>query len=354
VSEAGKIIRDAIESRRDELAEAIVAQQWKIRPDLERRYGAAGFSKCLEDANFHLRYLSEAIEASEPKLFVDYIAWAKVMLASRNVPTEDLANHLEVVRDVIADSLPGEMRESVRSYIHSALDYLRGHHQAQALSFLEYGEPLSEVAKSYLTALLRYERHAAIRLILDAVDAGTSVKDIYYFVFEPCQREIGRLWQLNMATVAQEHYCTASTQLAMALLYPRIFAEKKTKIGTLVAACVPGELHEMGPRLVCDLLEMEGWDTTFLGASVPIAALLETVKARRPHVFAISASMTFHVNMVRQLILALQGSNIAPLPQILVGGHAFRLAPELWRDVGADGFAQDSLQTVELLKSWRQ
>jgi methanogenic corrinoid protein MtbC1 len=353
VSEAGKLIRDAIESRRDELAKAIVAQQWKIRPDLERRYGATGFSKCLEDANFHLRYLSEAIEASEPKLFVDYIAWAKVMLASRNVPTEDLTNHLEVVRDVIADSLPSEMRESVRSYIHSALDYLR-RHQAQELSFPEYGEPLSEVAESYLAALLRYERHVAIRLILDAVDAGASVKDIYCFVFERCQREIGRLWQLNMATVAQEHYCTASTQLAMALLYPRIFAEKRTKIGTLVAACVPGELHEIGPRLVCDLLEMEGWDTTYLGASVPIAALLETVKARRPHVLAISAAMTFHVNAVRQLILALRGSNIAPLPQILVGGYAFRLAPELWRDVGADGFAKDSLETIDLLKNRRQ
>jgi methanogenic corrinoid protein MtbC1 len=180
------------------------------------------------------------------------------------------------------------------------------------------------------------------------------VKDIYCSVFERCQREIGRLWQLNMVTVAQEHYCTASTQLAMALLYPRIFAEKGIKIGTLVAACVPGELHEIGPRLVCDLLEMEGWDTTYLGANVPIAALLETVKTRRPHVLAISASMTFHVNVVRQLILALRGSNIAPLPQILVGGHVFRLAPELWRDVGADGFAKDSLETIELLKSWRQ
>jgi methanogenic corrinoid protein MtbC1 len=64
--------------------------------------------------------------------------------------------------------------------------------------------------------------------------------------------------------------------------------------------------------------------------------------------------MTFHVNAVRQLILALRGSNIAPLPQILVGGYAFRLAPELWRDVGADGFAKDSLETIDLLKNRRQ
>jgi len=353
MSQAGEKIRDAIESRRDVLAKAIVEQEWKSRPDLERRYGATGYSKCLEDANFHLRYLSEAIEASEPKLFVDYIAWAKVMLASRNVPSEDLANHLQVVREVVADALPSEMREVIRGYINTALSHLP-QYPAHVLSFFEAGEPMAEIAKSYLAALLRYERHAAIQLILDAVDAGTSVKDIYCHVFEPCQREIGRLWQVNMASVAQEHYCTASTQLAMALLYPRMFAQKRTKIGTLVAACVPGELHEIGSRLVCDLLEMEGWDTVYLGASVPVTALLDTVKARHADILAISASMTFHINAVRQLILALRGSNIVPLPKILVGGYAFRLAPELWRDVGADGHAKDSLETIELLKSWRQ
>lgn len=353
MSEAGRTIRSAIESRRDELAKAIAEQQWKIRPDLKRRYGATGFSKCLEDANFHLRYLSEAIEASQPKLFVDYIAWANVMLASRNVPSEDLANHLEVVRDVLADALPSEMRESVRSYVNTALDYLR-RHQVQVPSFLEDDEPLAEVAKSYLAALLRYERHVAIRLVLDTVDAGSSVKDIYCFVFERCQREIGRLWQLNLATVAQEHYCTASTQLAMALLYPRMFAQKRAKIGTLVAACVQGDLHEIGPRLVCDLLEMEGWDTIYLGASVPVPALLETVKARRPDVLAISASLTYHVTAVRQLISALRNSDMPSMPKVLVGGHAFRFAPDLWRNVEADGFAKDALDTIELLKALHQ
>jgi methanogenic corrinoid protein MtbC1 len=353
MSQAGEKIRDAIESMRDVLAKAIVEQEWNSRPDLERRYGATGYSKCLEDANFHLRYLSEAIGASEPKLFVDYVAWAKVMLASRNMPSEDLSNLLQVVRDVVAEALPSEMREVIRGYLNTALSHLP-QYPAHVLSFLEAGEPVTEISKSYLAFLLRYERHAAIQLILDAVDAGTSVKDIYCHVFEPCQREIGRLWQVNMVSVAQEHYCTASTQLAMALLYPRMFAQRRTRIGTLVAACVPGELHEIGSRFVCDLLEMEGWDTIYLGASVPLTALLDTVKARHPNILAISASMTFHINAVRQLILALRGSNIAPLPKILVGGHAFRLAPELWRDVGADGFAKDSLETIELLKRWRQ
>src|SRR4051794_41481852 len=103
---------------------------------------------------------------------------------------------------------------------------------------------MAEIAKSYLAALLRYERHAAIQLILDAVDAGTSVKDIYCHVFEPCQGEIGRLWQGHMAKVAVEHQLTASTQLAVVLRHPRMFAHKRAEIGTLVAGRRPGLLLE--------------------------------------------------------------------------------------------------------------
>jgi MerR family transcriptional regulator, light-induced transcriptional regulator len=111
--EPGKLAGDAISARRDMLANAIVERQWKLRPDLERRYGPSGFSKCLEDAHFHLQYLAEALEASEPQLFRDYISWTKVMLASRNIPAEDLANHLQLVRDVVSEGVPAEMRDFV-------------------------------------------------------------------------------------------------------------------------------------------------------------------------------------------------------------------------------------------------
>ena len=190
-------------------------------------------------------------------------------------------------------------------------------------------------------------------MILGTVDSGTPIKDIYCYVFERCQREIGRLWQLNLVSVAQEHYCTASTQLIMALLYPKLFAQKKEKnMGSLVAACVPGELHEIGPRMLCDLMEMEGWRTIYLGANVPIPALVQTLKDQKPDVLAISAAMTYHIKAVRQVIRALRNSDIGDAMRIVVGGYAFRSAESLWRDVGADGFAKDALEMMELMRRW--
>lgn len=350
MNKTAKAIWDVVNARRDELAAAVVKRQWSERPDLERRYGLSGYARCLEDARHHLQYLAEAVASSEPALFADYATWAQVMLESRHIPVEDLRANLRILREVLADSLPGDLSKTVRECVDRALHRL-GPPTPQVPSFLETANPLAELGRSYLASLLRFERSAAAKTILDAVDAGVTIKDLYRYLFEPCQREVGRLWQINVATVAQEHYCTASTQLIMALLYPRIFADHTTKLHKMVAACVPGELHELGPRMVCDLLEMEGWDTVYLGANVPLPSLLSVIKTLEPEVVAISATMAFHLDAVRQIISALRDS-----PQrlkIFVGGHAFRGSPSLWESVGADGCATDLTESIELFEQVR-
>lgn len=341
-------VRDALKALEDRLAETIVTRQWKLQPDLERRYGPAGRAKCVEDAHYHLKYLIEAVSASEPELFADYIEWARVMLGSRKIPLEDLRIHLEILRDVVATSLPDGLQDTARDCVNAALENLRPHRSETTV--LDGEKPFIGMARSYLSSLLRFERHEATKIILGAVEAGMSVRDIYCHVFEPCQREIGRLWQVNAITVAQEHYCTASAQSIMALLYPLIFSEKKARIGKVVAACVPGELHELGPRMLCDLLELEAWDTVYLGANVPLASLLHTIKTLKPQVVAISATMTFHLDAVRRVISALRESMRKQPFKIFVGGHAFHGSSELWRAVGADGFAKDAADSMTLFR----
>jgi methanogenic corrinoid protein MtbC1 len=120
----------------------------------------------------------------------------------------------------------------------------------------------------------------------------------------------------------------------------------------MVAMCVGGELHEIGVRMVADFFEMEGWDTYYLGANTPATTILQAIKDRSADILAISATMTFHVGQVEQLIDTLRASDIGRNTQIMVGGYPFNLSPGLWRHVGADGFAanaQDAIQQANEL-----
>ncbi len=214
-------------------------------------------------------------------------------------------------------------------------------------SYLREDAPFASLARAYFDALLRGERHLASRMILDAAEARTSVKDIYLHVFQPVQYEIGRLWQLNVIRVAQEHYCTAATQLIMSQLYPYIFASEKNG-RTLVATCVAGDLHEIGVRMVADFFEMEGWSTYYLGGNTPHESVVATIIDQQAHVLAISVTISSHMEAVRELIREVRGNPGCTRVRILVGGYPFSLDPDLWREVGADGSAADADSAIAL------
>jgi methanogenic corrinoid protein MtbC1 len=345
MSELLEPTRDFIIERQEDLAREIVERHWQLKPGLEQLYGKQGWVKCLEDARYHLRYLSEAVGAREPALFVHYVTWAKTMLLARNIPVEDLVANLGVMLDVLEKELPTSMQRPAMDYVKSGIGSLTlGNDNS---SFLDPGQPLAELAHQYLSALLRYDRHSASTLILRAVENKVGIKEIYCYVFEPCQYEIGRLWQSNVVSVAQEHYCTASAQLIMSQLYPYIFRWDRTFRGTIVAACVTGELHEIGARMLCDLLEMEGWNTIYLGANVPTAGIVDVLRDNHSDILAVSASMTFHIRAVREVVAAVRLAS--PATRILVGGYAFKIAPNLWRDVGADYWTKDASDAISLL-----
>ena len=79
--------------RRDQqgsLAQEIVRRQGTLSPQLEQRYGTKGRARCFKDARYHLKYLAEAVGASEPTLFTAYVIWAKKMLRARNISVGNL------------------------------------------------------------------------------------------------------------------------------------------------------------------------------------------------------------------------------------------------------------------------
>lgn len=339
-------VGEALHAGRAGLVAQIVEREYVRHPELEERYGKTVRDRMMEDTGYHLAYLAQAVSVDRAELFVEYIGWARVTLAKRGVPDPYLATLLESMKDSIRAELPAEFRELPCEHLDLALRQLPMLPD-DVPSFISDANPFAALAAAYLEALLRCDRDAASRLIMDESGRGIAVRDLYLHVFQPAQYEIGRLWQINQINVAQEHYCSAATQSIMSQLYPRIFGAKKTR-GTLVAACVAGDLHEIGARMVSDIFEMDGWRTHYLGANVPTPSVIETIIRLSATVLALSATITYHVRAVADLIASVRRTPECAGLIILVGGFPFKVAPGLWRDVGADGSARDGQEAVTL------
>jgi methanogenic corrinoid protein MtbC1 len=350
MSQLNTQLSQLIDEQRDSLAVNIMTNHYAAHPEFEEHYGKKGRSKCIEDANYHLTYLAEAIAASHPSLFANYVAWAKVLLTGISIPADDLAANLEMVREVLTEQLPGEMKPLINEYLNEGLTQLPSL-PATLPTCIEEAEPHADLAQQYLETLLRGERHTASRLILDVVNKDKmSVKDIYLHVFQRSQYEIGRLWQMNQISVAQEHYCTAATQLIMSQLYAYIFTTDRID-HSLVATCVGGDLHEIGIRMVADFFEMEGWDTYYLGANTPSPSVLQELKERNAEILAISATMTFHIRAVEELIKAVRSNEDFQSVKIIVGGYPFNLESALWKQLGADAYAHNAKDAIIVANS---
>jgi methanogenic corrinoid protein MtbC1 len=346
MSECAPKASQAIDRQLVSLAEAIVQRQYALQADCWAQYVEDGREKSIRDSGYHLTYLSQALSVSDPSLFANYVAWTKALFAGLGFPDRVLVDTLKCTRSVLHERLPQPLSAITEEYISTALDKLE-ETSGELPTYLQPDAPLAALAQDYLGLLLQGERQTASALILDAVQAGTSVKDIYLYVFQPAQREIGRLWQMNRVTVAQEHYCTAATQLIMSQLYPYVFASER--IGhRIVATCVGGELHELGARMVADFFEMAGWDAYYVGANTPTESVLRALEDREAEILAISATMTFHVSAVADLIARVRTGEAGEAVQILVGGYPFNLSPDLWRNIGAHGYAPDAQEAVAI------
>lgn len=337
-------LADQIENRRSELAAKVTQRHYELAPELDGRYGPIGRQKCREDAEIHLTYLAQSIRSGAHELFRDYVLWARVMLEARNIPGADLVRNLGVIEEVLGRELTDAPDGSIQAAIRDAVELLRD--SVAPESWIESSRPHSALVRSYLDALLAGDRRRARQLILDAMESGAHVREIYLHVFQVAQYEVGRLWQTNQISVGDEHFCTAATQWIMSELYPHIFSNQERK-ATFVAASVGNEMHEIGVRMVADFLEIEGWDTHYLGARTPPSSIIEAICVRKADVVGLSATISHHVRTVAEIIAAIRADDRCRDTKILVGGYPFMLSPTLWKSVGADAFARDAAEAVE-------
>jgi len=202
----------------------------------------------------------------------------------------------------------------------------------------------------FLEALIRGDRREANRVVDRILDRGDGLETLYMHVVQPAMSEVGRLWQENELTVAEEHLATAITQAAMGRAFERVYRWHDSRTPSLVAACVDDERHQMGLRMLCDLLEIDGWDTVYLGASVPIESLVSMVEKRKPDALALSATIAPHLPRLRAAIEAVRAAHVDEQPLIIAGGRAVAGDYALAERLGADLTAKTAAEAVDVLR----
>ncbi len=289
--------------------------------------------------------LSAALDVEEPRLFASRVRWAGRALQAREMAEGDLRSGLVCLRDVLGEELPEGAAIAAGGYLEQALLELDQPLPAGA-DGLDSDSPNDRLALRYLRWVLEGESRRAVGLIQGFAGAGLDLRTIYLEVLVPAQIEVGEMWHRGELCVAEEHFVTATTERAMAVLSHS--AERRPDNGrTVIAAAVAGNGHGLPVRVLADFFEMDGWRAVCLVPGLPPADLAAAVRYFGADLVAISASRTTELKAVRRSVEAVRqaaGREAA----ILAGGGAFADIPELAFRLGADGHAPTAREAVSL------
>jgi excisionase family DNA binding protein len=157
---------------------------------------------------------------------------------------------------------------------------------------------------------------------------GVPLENLLDEVFTKALVEVGERWACGTLEVAEEHTATSAVISCLARMEPLVAARQLS--GSAIAACLPGERHDVATRMASLLFAHRGIRCATPGADVPRGSLIELVKKRRASIVALSASSATLSSEaltaeLKELVPELNRLNV----KLFVGGTAFTEAVPL-------------------------
>jgi methanogenic corrinoid protein MtbC1 len=202
---------------------------------------------------------------------------------------------------------------------------------------------------SYLAALERGDRGAALGQVRTLRGEGHDVLTLIQRLLAPAQLRVGELWVSDEWSVAQEHAATAiSESVLTSLAVERELHETEVPAAapTLIVSCVEQEWHALPALMVTEHLRAEGLAVSYLGANSSAQGLVRHVHDLGPRAVLLSCSLSAFLPLVRRQIEAVRETGTP----VVVGGAAFDLDGRRAETLGATGFATSATGVVELVR----
>jgi MerR family transcriptional regulator, light-induced transcriptional regulator len=221
------------------------------------------------------------------------------------------------------------------------VDYLLGrdvkniHYRNETKTTAQDFQYSDDTYKIFLNHLLNGNKEQAKLLINAFYNKGIGIREIYFHILERTQKEVGALWERGSIDVWKEHFISETVLDIMREIKLR---EKKTSGETysMIALTCGAEQHNIGLRMLVDILELEGWNITYIGSNVPVISLIKAIEAKKPEIVAISATLPYHIESAGHAITAIRNHFEKKAPKIIVGGTAFLNCENPCENTGAD------------------
>ena len=129
------------------------------------------------------------------------------------------------------------------------------------------------IINAFKMAMLNFDQALFINTYNDLLKEK-SFREIFYEFFIPLLTEMGLLWQTNTITPSHEHFISALIKQKILVNTEKLqFKSPTNSSKTFVLYLPDNEVHELGLMYLNYEILLHGYQTIFLGQSIPVVSL---------------------------------------------------------------------------------
>jgi 5-methyltetrahydrofolate--homocysteine methyltransferase len=196
-------------------------------------------------------------------------------------------------------------------------------------------------------AIIKGDMAGATKFTTEALAEGMAPKSVLDDGLIAGMDVIGGRFKKGEVFIPEVLIAARAMKSSMAILEPALAKAGVEPVGRFVVGTVKGDLHDIGKNLVAMMMKGAGFEVIDLGVDVSAETFVEQVKAHNADMVGMSALLTTTMPAMEQAVKALNDSGVTV--KVLVGGAP--VTQEYADKIGADGFAGNAAETVELAKS---
>lgn len=201
-------------------------------------------------------------------------------------------------------------------------------------------DPWSIYQRRMLNAIVRFDTSALDQTYNDALSLY-PIDLVTKRMILPLLKTLGIRWAENEGSVAEEHFFGAYLRNKLGARFHHHVAQNGP---LLVAACLPGEQHEIGLMLFCLSALNKGYRLVYLGADTPFEEITSPAIRSDADAVLLSGSVEPDTASLRQGVSALVESIDVP---VFIGGRCATRHTDVIEAAGAIPLGTDISQALD-------
>ena len=190
----------------------------------------------------------------------------------------------------------------------------------------------------------------ASKLAGEALQAGIEPLEAIDQGFKPGMDIVGDGFAKGELFIPDLMMSGEAMKAAIAALEPELMKRKQQRqvLGKVVIGTVQGDIHEIGKTLVATMLSANGFEVHDLGVDVSAQQFVDKVREVDADIVGLSALLTTTILYQETVILTLKEAGLRDRVKVILGGVP--ASPEWAEEIGADGYAENATEAVEVAK----